>query len=80
MNRKILIVAISILALAGLLVLLAALAACGGGDKYSACVQRCVNAARDANIERDDITDEDYKIIMAEHKNYICPGKCEDLK
>lgn len=47
---------------------------------YDQCVQRCVNSARDANIERDDITDEDYQIIMAEHKNYICPGRCEKYK
>lgn len=47
---------------------------------YDECVRRCIDAARDANIERGDITDEDYLTIMAEHKNYICPGKCEALK
>jgi len=50
------------------------------GMAYDECVRACVNTAREANVERDDITDGDYQIIMAEHKNYICPGRCEQYK
>ena len=50
------------------------------GMTYDECVTGCVNTAREANIDRNDITDADYQIIMAEHKNYICPGRCEKYK
>jgi len=52
----------------------------GSSNEYDSCISDCLDAVRGANIERDDITDADYQIIMAEHKNYICPGKCEQYK
>jgi len=96
MNRKILIVGVAMLGLACLCLVFALAGGSTdritnrekptvqptleAQESFDECVRRCVDAARDANIERDDITDEDYQIIIAEHKNYICPGKCEQLK
>jgi len=80
MNKKIIIVAVAILGLIGLCLIFSLSGGGGQADKYDLCVRRCLDDAREANINRDDITDEDYQTIMAEHRAYICPGKCEDLK
>ena len=71
------VVAVAGLLLVGLCLVLVFGGGGGGSSEYDACVSRCVSAARQANIDRDDITDEDFGIIMAEHRKYICPGKCE---
>ena len=46
-------------------------------DSYTRCVTRCVQRARDSNVERGDITDAEYQRIIKEHKAYICPSRCE---
>jgi len=88
-NKRIAIIAVAILAVACICVVLALPEGTEREDQptqeaarqsYDDCVRRCVQNARDANIERTDITDDDYQIIIAEHKNYICPGRCEEYK
>ena len=79
MNKKAGIVIIIIVGIVACCLLLT-LSGRGNQSPYDTCVKRCLDATREANIDRDDITDADYKIIMAEHENYICPGKCEQYK
>ena len=47
---------------------------------YDKCINKCLDRAREQNIDRDDITNAEYQRIMREHEIYICPGRCEPLK
>jgi len=71
------------LLLAGLVVVgicLVLVFAGGSGDEYDTCVSDCVDTARDANIDRLDITSGEYQAIMAVFKKGICPDTCERYK
>lgn len=70
MNRKMISIVLA-------LFLIALMGCDSQDDSYSRCVNRCIQNARDTNVERSDITNVEYQRIIKEHKAYICPSRCE---
>jgi len=80
-NRKILIVGLAILVVIAICLVFALSPPGGGGQSdYDRCVDRCEDDAFEANVDRDDITNDEFHALMRAHRLAICPNECKHLK